>query len=295
MFTDSEEVHHCTDGVALIQGLFGGVVIDALVVNKSSIAGDKIGDPNADLNQRLGDTWDSTLPTVLLVKGQVPLDLFTGYEVDVKVSHDQPDAWQTCAFPSDASRAKTLLSTLSDLDFLSVGGDPTSEHYLVLSEAPIGQRPPVRVLHHLPGTHVGGLNPFFSAIGAEPFAIMDSIDPLLEKLEQKGTDCIAVLSRAGAFLWTMDLKGRIGMETTSCVRVDEDVVLPLTASLEPGAHVELSMDLQGLLPRARSGDLDVSFIMNPPSAENLRAFGDAEIPPAHVFQFPAPFALSIAK
>lgn len=295
IFSDSKEDINCTDGVALVKGTFNNELVSALVVDRSVLSNTKISGLDSDLDRRVGEQAKDNGPLILLPNTTPDGTLWSDKKTEQKATNQKEDDWQELLCFGESARATELASTLGQMEFSAIGGDPQSPIALVIAGVPRGHRPPVRVLHHLPGTHVGGLNPFFSAIGAEPFAIMDSVEPLLVKLSEKGSSWVGVLSRAGAFLWNLDLKGRVGLENLSCLRVDEDVILPITAGLEAGAHVELSTDIAGLLPRARSGDLDVSFIVNPISEEELKYFTPSVEVPNHVLQFPVPFAVATAN
>ncbi len=278
--------------VVHVAGIFAGVALEGVLAERNHFASASLIGLENDLETRLGASNNDGRPLVLLPCGEnwsvaPPEEMITRFETE--------EGWSQLSVLTHGKTEETGLEILGGgtESFRVIGGDPQSDFVLILSELPQGICPPIRVLAHLPGTRVGGLNPFFSAIGAEPVALMDDVEPLTTKMADKGESCVGVLSRAGAFLWDLDLRGREGLERLASVRVDEDVVVPITAGMDDDRCVELSSDLDALLPRARSGDLDVAFIMNPPQMPVRGAHHGGDFDLAHLISLPLPFGLTL--
>ena len=254
--------------LARLEGRWGAEQIGGWLVSRSHAGQLR----ESDLSHRLSEAADlagdpDSTEDVCFVWG-TGLREMGGPGLLTRATTTHGDGWQSLLVCRDSAVEDDLLQSLAQSDLFFAGGHAGAEWMVVLDRLP-ALAPPVRVLSNLPATMSGGLNPFLSAVGAEPVAVMDSLDPLLEKLRSRGPGCVAVVSRAGAFLWTLDLRGREGLECLDCVRIDEDVVLPLSAAGAPGDHVSLVSHCSTLLQRAREGSLDVAFVMNAPDRELL--------------------------
>ena len=288
-FTDTNIENQETQAkAAFLSGVFDGTEVAGWCFSRSEFDDRKLTGLDCDLEMSRSDKDDKNSPLVLVAKTATKGDAHKCRKV---CTWEVKDGWQTLSVCADPQAEEQLLSSVKEKEFQVLGGDCGSPLVLVLETPLPCLPPPTRILHHLPATHIGGLNPFLTAIGAEPVALMDSAQPLLDKLANKGVDTVGVLSRAGAFLWTLDVKGRLDLEALASNRIDEDVVLPITAGLPAGEHIELTSDLSTLLPRARQSDLDIAFIMNPPSQEQIGLFAFSDVPPAHAYRFPCPSGL----
>ncbi len=273
--------------IVFVEGVFFGAMVTAWCVPRAAFATAVLIGEDSDLDKRRSDLNSSSFP-LIVTPGES--DFGQGISTQLVAEIDTDEGWQKLSVCSDKSEEERLLQRGAADDLIVLGGDKGSDIVLVLCSPQPPWTPPTRILHGLPATHVGGLSPFLSAIGAEPVALLDSITPLIERLRAKGADCVGVLSRGGAFLWTLDLDGRLGLDRLASCRIDEDVVLPITAGLSFHSHVELGTDISHLLPRARSGELDIAFIMNQPNEADLQQIRQCQEPPAHLCRLPIPFA-----
>ncbi len=123
--------------------------------------------------------------------------------------------------------------------------------------------PTHRLLSGLPMERTMGILPFLQAVGAEPFPLLDDPTPFLEALRDRGPGTLGVIARAGAFLWNLDLRGREGVDALDTQRLAEDVITPLLRDLDVEDHLSYARDALRTITRARSGEADLAFLLNP--------------------------------
>ncbi len=165
---------------------------------------------------------------------------------------------------------------LAALDPISIGrvamgrvGGPRARELALLVDRAREPRPAIRKLLRLPPERGAGLMPFLTAVGAEPIAVMDDSAALIAELDRRGPGWVAAIARGGAFLWKLDLQGREGLDGQSAQRIDEDVILPLTAGLDRGEQIDIGGDLGDIVLEARRGDFDLAFLCPPTPRADL--------------------------